>query len=184
MGPCGLILGNVTQPKNTGVGSLSLLQGIFLTQESIWGLLHCRQVLYQLSYEGSPVSAQPLHVRQLWQWSAAAKTVLVLLSHKVMVNSLWSHGLYLAAPLSMGFPYWRGSSFPCQGDLSALRIETESPALAGGFFPAEPSGKPQQRKQGQRKSPVTVLTLFLFFFCLNFLLGQDGSLVKVPNSYI
>ena len=30
-----LILGNVTQPKNTGVGSLSLLQGIFLTQESI-----------------------------------------------------------------------------------------------------------------------------------------------------
>ena len=31
------------------VGSLSLLQGIFLTQESNWGLLHCRQILYQLS---------------------------------------------------------------------------------------------------------------------------------------
>ena len=28
--------------KNTGVGSLSLLQGIFLTQKSNWGLLHCR----------------------------------------------------------------------------------------------------------------------------------------------
>ena len=27
---------------NTGVGSLSLLQGIFLMQESNWGLLHCR----------------------------------------------------------------------------------------------------------------------------------------------
>ena len=39
--------------KNTGVGSLSLLQQSFLTQESNWGLLHCRQVLYQLSYEGS-----------------------------------------------------------------------------------------------------------------------------------
>ena len=38
-------------PKNTGVGSLSLLQQIFPTQESNWGLLHCRQILYQLSYE-------------------------------------------------------------------------------------------------------------------------------------
>ena len=42
------------KPKNTGVGSLSLLQGIFPTQESNRGLLHCKQILYQLSYEGSP----------------------------------------------------------------------------------------------------------------------------------
>jgi len=39
--------------KNTGVGSLALLQGIFLTQELNWGLLHCRWILYQLIYEGS-----------------------------------------------------------------------------------------------------------------------------------
>ena len=39
--------------QNTGVGSLSLLQGIFLTQELNRGLLHCRQILYQLSYQGS-----------------------------------------------------------------------------------------------------------------------------------
>ena len=38
----------------TGVGSLSLLQWIFLTQESNQSLLHCRWILYQLSYEGSP----------------------------------------------------------------------------------------------------------------------------------
>ena len=38
------------KPKNTGVGSLSLLQWIFPAQESNWGLLHCRQILYQLSY--------------------------------------------------------------------------------------------------------------------------------------
>ena len=38
------------KPKNTGVGSLSLLQWIFPTQESNWGLLHCRRILYQLSY--------------------------------------------------------------------------------------------------------------------------------------
>ena len=42
------------KPKNSGVGSLSLLQGIFLTQKSNQGLLHCRQILYQLSYQGSP----------------------------------------------------------------------------------------------------------------------------------
>ena len=40
------------KPKNTGVGSLSLLQQIFLTQESNWGLLHCRWILYELSYQG------------------------------------------------------------------------------------------------------------------------------------
>ena len=43
------------KPKNTGVCSLSLLQGIFLIQESNRGLLHCMQILYQLSYQGSPV---------------------------------------------------------------------------------------------------------------------------------
>ena len=42
------------KPKNTGVGSLSLLQRIFPTQESKQGLLHCREILYQLSYLGSP----------------------------------------------------------------------------------------------------------------------------------
>ena len=42
------------KPKNTGVGSLSLLQGIFLTQELNQGLLYCRQIPYQLSYQGSP----------------------------------------------------------------------------------------------------------------------------------
>ena len=46
------------KPMNTGVGSLSLLQGIFLTQELRWGLLHCRRILYQLNYQGSP----PTHI--------------------------------------------------------------------------------------------------------------------------
>ena len=45
-------------PKNTGVGSLSLLQGIFPTQESNPGLLHCMQILYQLSYQGSPTEGE------------------------------------------------------------------------------------------------------------------------------
>ena len=39
------------------MGSLSLLQGIFPTQESNWGLLHCRRILYQLSHPGSAARA-------------------------------------------------------------------------------------------------------------------------------
>ena len=41
--------------QNTGVGCHFLLQGIFPTQELNSGPLHCRQILYQLSYEGSSV---------------------------------------------------------------------------------------------------------------------------------
>ena len=48
---------------NTGVGSLSLLQQIFPSQELNRGLLYCRWILYQLSYQGSPIiiirSVQP-----------------------------------------------------------------------------------------------------------------------------
>ena len=40
--------------QNAGVGSLSLLQGIFPTQGSNPGLPHCRWILYQLSHKGSP----------------------------------------------------------------------------------------------------------------------------------
>ena len=39
--------------QNTGVGSLSLLQGIFPAQGLNPGLPHCRQILYQLSHQGS-----------------------------------------------------------------------------------------------------------------------------------
>ena len=39
--------------KNTGVGCHFLLQGIFPTQRSNTGLLHCRLILYQLSHQGS-----------------------------------------------------------------------------------------------------------------------------------
>ena len=41
--------------QNTGVGNFSLFQGIFPIQELNWGLLHCREILYQPSYQGSPI---------------------------------------------------------------------------------------------------------------------------------
>ena len=56
--------------KNTGVGSLSLLQGIFLTQESNWGLLNFRWIHYQLNYWGSPTTTV--------QFSSVAQSCLTL----------------------------------------------------------------------------------------------------------
>ena len=46
------------KPKYTGVCSLSLFQGNFPPQEWNWDLLHCRRILYQLSYPGSPYNPQ------------------------------------------------------------------------------------------------------------------------------
>ena len=48
------------KPKNSGVGSLSLLHPICLTQESNLGLMNCRQILHQLSYQGSQRSLEPV----------------------------------------------------------------------------------------------------------------------------
>ena len=65
--------------QNTGVDTLSLLQGIFPTQESNRGLLNCRRILYQLSCEGSPRKMVPKNLfagqkwrkrqrMELWTW--------------------------------------------------------------------------------------------------------------------
>ena len=55
LGPHGLYCSPWNSPgQNTGVGSLSLLQGIFPTQGSNPGVPHCRHILYQLSHRRSP----------------------------------------------------------------------------------------------------------------------------------
>ena len=53
--PHGLYISWNSPDQDTGVGSLSLLQGIFPTQGSNPGLPHCKQILYQLSHKGSPM---------------------------------------------------------------------------------------------------------------------------------
>ena len=54
------------KPKNWS-GSPSLCQGIFPTQESNWGLLHGRRILYQLSYQGSPCELRhKINYKLLW----------------------------------------------------------------------------------------------------------------------
>ena len=50
------------KPKNTGVGSLALLQQVFPTQESNRGL-HCRWILYQLSYQGTQIMLIVINIK-------------------------------------------------------------------------------------------------------------------------
>ena len=74
--------------KNTGVGSHFLLQGIFLTEESNWGFLHCRQILYQLSYEGIP---RTLYYQMNYGFFFSHFFKLLLLSLLSPLNfSMWS----------------------------------------------------------------------------------------------
>ena len=59
------------------VGNLSLLQGIFPTQELNWGLPHCRRILYQLSYQEKPIICT---IRVLFTAvSSVASTVSVII---------------------------------------------------------------------------------------------------------
>ena len=83
------------KPKNTGVGSLSFLQRIFLTQELNPGLLHCRQILYQLSYQGIPY-------KNLLQQHSLKATVL---RHSAFFMVQLSH-LYMTTGKTIALTRW------------------------------------------------------------------------------
>ena len=91
---------------NAGVGSLPLLQWIFPTQESNWGVLHFRQILYQLSYQGSPNRAQ----RKKRSHSVVSDS---LQPHGLEPTSSSVHGILQARVLEwIAIPFSRGSSLP------------------------------------------------------------------------
>ena len=73
------------KPKNIGVGSLSLLQRIFPTQELNWGLLRCQHILYQLSYQGSP-TCKLICTLIVFQFQQAIFFIEVQLIYKCCVN--------------------------------------------------------------------------------------------------
>ena len=132
------------EAKNTGVGSLSLLQRIFPTQESNQGLLHCRRILYQLSYQGSPGAGGQIQTSLSLD---GIPWVLSIRAFSATTDALQPHGLYVAcqAPLFMGFSrqeYWNGLPFPSPGDLPNPGIKPTSPVLEGRFFTTEPPRKP------------------------------------------
>ena len=56
--------------QNTGVGSLSLLQGIFPNQGLNPGLLHCRGILYQLSHKGSLCDEASIKKPKIQSWES------------------------------------------------------------------------------------------------------------------
>ena len=85
------------KPKNTGVGSLSLLQQIFLTQELNQGLLHRRWILYQLSHMGMmAVTTSKLHEEVLkWEFRKEWVHVYVWLSLFIVHLKLSQHCLLI-----------------------------------------------------------------------------------------
>ena len=63
--------------QNTGVGSLSLLQGIFPTQGLNPGLLHCRRILYQLSHREAPLFVYSRHLSEVNAQSGAVSLAML-----------------------------------------------------------------------------------------------------------
>ena len=93
------------KPKNTGVDSLSLLQGIFMTQESNQGLLHSRWILYQLSHQGSsPRFGQSLYT-DFWSLSSLCLSLLGF------PTSLTFLRLQLLRTLSSSYSGWKDCGF-------------------------------------------------------------------------
>ena len=124
--------------QNTGAGSLSILQGIFPAQGRNPGLLHCRQILYQLRHKGSPFwkwySSNPWnHIDNQFRRENATHGPAALsahplcctvLSHSVVSDSLWPHDC--SPP---------GSSV--HGDSPGKNIGAGCHALLQGIFPTQ-----------------------------------------------
>ena len=81
-GPHGLYSPWNSPGQNTGVGSLSLLQGIFPTQELNWGLLHCRWILCELSYHLAYRKFENRYEKKNWVFS-----IKVSIYFSVLVSS-------------------------------------------------------------------------------------------------
>ena len=90
--------------QNTGVGSLSLLQGIFSTQGSNPGLPHCRWIPYQLSHKGSPIIRLSNH----FYWASNTRYLysLCLRSselHFCFSRLLWLFGVFCVSQQTVKF---------------------------------------------------------------------------------
>ena len=85
------------KPKNSGMGSLSLLQGKLLTQESNQGLLDCRWIIYQLSFPAQGLNPA-LGAWSLSHWTTREVPLHVFLEHPCLHPHL---GIYLASCLHL-----------------------------------------------------------------------------------
>ena len=78
--------------KSTGVGSHSLLQGIFRTRGSNPGRPHCRQILYHLSHQGSPKTLTLIN-------SVLGYRGQILLHHPIQLNRSFKYYIYMFSNL-------------------------------------------------------------------------------------
>ena len=78
--------------QNTGVGSHSLLQGIFQTQGSNPGLPCCRRILYQMNHQGNYNAISFLNASSLPKSREKEYTILVML---VQISFITSHEFYI-----------------------------------------------------------------------------------------
>ena len=141
------------------MGCHFLLQRIFWTQELSPGLLHYRQILYQLSYEGSPSdctgkskffpasnlllflnrNSQSLLILRWNRSDGGGRGDFLGPGRKKEMKSLSRIRLFATpwtvayqAPPSVGFfrqEYWSGLPFPSPEDLPDPEIDSGSPAL-------------------------------------------------------
>ena len=87
--------------KNTGVGRHFLLQGIFPTQGSNPGLLHCRQTIYCLSHQGFPAPGPLVLIKWMDDEKVDKYIILVLLSQVIWGDEKQPRCQCLSAPSSL-----------------------------------------------------------------------------------
>ena len=88
--PCSSIHG-IFQARVLQWVAIFFSRGVFLTQGSNPGLPHCRQTLYRLSHQGSPLT-QKVFMKNIVK---LINTALVAISCSVMSDSFWPHSLGL-----------------------------------------------------------------------------------------
>ena len=115
--------------KNTGVGCHNLSQRIFLVQGLDWGLLHCGQILYHLSYQASPNRMVRIYKKK-WRtkkmedkcwWRCGVIGILIHCCWECkMVQPLWKTAWYFLSKLSLQVSY--DSAISCLGMHKDLKI--------------------------------------------------------------
>ena len=91
--------------KNTGVGCHFLLQGIFLTQGLNSSLLHCRQILYHLSHQGSPAEYF-LHIWLLFEIHPCCEAWQVSLLSSIQLYGYTAMCSFHFPVISLNFQCW------------------------------------------------------------------------------
>ena len=171
--------------QDTGMGSLSLLQGIFPTQGLNPGLPLCRQILYQLSHKGSPrilewvacpFSRESSRPRHPTRGLLRCRRILDQVSHKGHTVPVWEAPpvLLLSGPVFLvafdTLASWpevfrsggRGSSWPGKGVFGncAVCLGNRPTCLFAGlvYFPEQDVITPAQVRKELSSGPGIILT--------------------------